>query len=95
MPYRIGITTNPEERRVYWQNRTPGFSDWQILETFRSKAAAREYQTEFALRHRCEEAPLDVDFLGREKELVTEHEHWWYVYYFGYETEETNQILNK
>jgi hypothetical protein len=95
MPYKIGITTNPEERRVYWQNRTTGFTNWQILEIFRSKAAAKEYETEYALRHGCEEAPGDLDFLGREKESVTDHEYWWYVYCFGYETEKTNHMLSR
>jgi hypothetical protein len=95
MPYKIGITTNPEERRAYWQNRTTGFTNWQILEIFRSKAAAKEYETEYALRHACEAAPSDLDFLGREKELATEHEYWWYVYYFGYEMEKPNHMLSR
>jgi len=86
MPCKIEITTNPEARRVYWQNQAKGFTNWQMLEIFRSKAAAKEYETAYALRHGCE-APLgDSDVPVTAKESATEHE-WWYVYHFDYETE--------
>jgi len=86
MPCKVGITTNPEARRAYWQTRAAGFTNWQILEMFRSKAAAKEYATAYALRHKCEAVPGDLDFLDREKDLATEHEYWWYVYHFDYTT---------
>jgi hypothetical protein len=84
MPCRIGMTTNPEAGQAYWQNQAIGFTNWEILEIFRSKAAAKEYETYYALRHGCE-ASLGASgspILGREP--ATEHE-WWYVYHFDYE----------
>lgn len=86
MPCKVGITTNPEARRVYWQNQATGFANWEILNIFRSKAAAEEYETAYALRHGCEAAPVDSDALGKAKESATEYE-WWYVYHFDYAKE--------
>ena len=86
MPCRIGITTNAEARRIFWQNQATGFANWQILEIFRSQAAAKEYETQYALRHGCEAALGDSDVLGMEREPTTEQE-WWYVYHFDYTTE--------
>jgi hypothetical protein len=86
MPCKIGITTNPESRRVSWQEQTEGFANWQILEVFRSKAAAKEYQTAYALRHGCEMELGDSDELRLAKEPTTEEE-WWYVYHFDYTAE--------
>ncbi|NWF77826.1 MAG: hypothetical protein HXY36_04455 [Chloroflexi bacterium] len=83
MPCRIGITTDPEGRREYWQKQAAGFDNWQILEIFRSRAAAKEYQTEYALRHGCEAALGDLDAPVTARELATEHD-WWYVYHFDY-----------
>jgi hypothetical protein len=80
MPCKIGITTNPEVRRIYWQNQTTGFANWQILEVFRSKAAAKEYETAYSFRHGCEEAP------GTAKESATVYD-WWHVCHFDYTTE--------
>ena len=86
MPCKIGITTNQEASRVYWQNQAIGFTNWQILNIFRSKAAAREYETAYALRHGCKAAlgTSESPIIGREPK--TEHE-WWYIYHFDYETE--------
>jgi hypothetical protein len=84
MPCKVGITTDPEAGEAYWQSQTIGFTNWQILEIFRSKAAAKEYETHYALRHGCE-APLgapDSPIIGRKP--ATEYE-WWYVYHFDYE----------
>jgi len=83
MPCRIGITTDPEGRQAYWQVHAPGFANWQILEIFRSKAAAKEYQTGYALRHGCEAALGEPDAPVTARELATEHD-WWYVYHFDY-----------
>lgn len=29
MPCRVGITTNPEQRKRYWESRVIGFRNWQ------------------------------------------------------------------
>jgi len=86
MPCRIGITTNPEVKQAYWQNQATGFMNWQILNIFRSKAAAKEYETAYAFRHKCEVTPSASEALSITKELMTEYK-WWYVYHFDYETE--------
>jgi len=88
MPCRIGMTTNPEAKQAYWQNQTTGFTNWEILEIFRSKTAAKEFETAYALRHGCETELGDSDVPVTEKESATEHD-WWYVYHFDYETEIT------
>jgi hypothetical protein len=85
MACKIGITTNPEARRVYWQNQAMGFTNWQILEMFRSKAAAKEYETAYALRNGCEVELEDSDAPVIARESATEHD-WWYVYHFDYTT---------
>jgi hypothetical protein len=84
MPCKIGITTNPEAKQVYWQNQTTGFANWQILEIFRSKTAAKEFETAYALRHGCEAELGDSDVPVTAREAATEHD-WWYVYHFDYE----------
>jgi len=86
MPCKIGITTNPEAGQVYWHDRVTEFTNWEILEIFRSKAAAKEYETAYALRHNCEEALGDSDSPSIGREPLTEYE-WWYVYHFDYATE--------
>lgn len=86
MPCRIGITTNPEAKQEYWQDHVIGFSNWQILNIFRSKAAAKEYETQYALRDGCEAALGDSDEPRTAKESATEYD-WWYVYHFDYATE--------
>lgn len=83
MPCKIGITTNPERRRVYWQNRAEGFANWQILEIFRSKAAAKEYEAAYALRHGCETDLDDSDPPRTSREPKIQHD-WWHVYHFDY-----------
>jgi len=87
MACRIGITTDPEGRRSYWQNQAPGFANWEILEVFRSKPAAKEYETQYALRHGCHGALSDLDPPVTAKERQPEHE-WWYVYHFDYAQKE-------
>ncbi len=83
MPCRIGITADPEARRVYWQNQVAGFANWEILETFRSRTAAKEFETAYALRHRCEASLGDADMPVTAREAATEHD-WWYVYHFDF-----------
>jgi len=86
MPCKVGITTNPESRRVYCENQAMGFTNWQILEVFRSKTAAKEYETAYALRHGCEADLGGSDVPITSREPTTEHD-WWYVYHFDYEME--------
>jgi len=42
MPCRVGMTTKPEDKRAHLQNQVEGFANWQIVNSFRSRAAAKE-----------------------------------------------------
>jgi len=73
MPCRVGITTDPDTRRAYWQNQVVGFRNWQILNRFRSKAEAQGYETRYARRHGCQAYAGGPDAPGT-----------WYAYRFDY-----------
>ena len=73
MPCRVGITTDPEARRAFWQSRVVGFTNWRILKTFRSRIAAQQYETEYASRYGCRAAPGGAHAPGP-----------WYIYRFDY-----------
>ena len=72
MACRVGITTNPEERKRYWQTQHPRLSKWQILGTYSTKAAAQEQENKEASKRGCTSSPG-----GSGPSLAT-----WYVYYF-------------
>lgn len=75
MPCRVGMTTDPEERKAYWKSKVEGFKNWQILKTFtnKEKEQAQKYETDYATKHGCEAAPGGPDAPGA-----------WYVYRFDY-----------
>jgi len=73
MPCRVGITTDPDTRRAYWQNQVVGFTNWRILKSFRRRAEAQEYETQYAKRYGCQASPGGADAPGT-----------WYVYRFDY-----------
>ena len=73
MPCRVGITTDPDTRRAYWQNQVTGFTNWRILKSFRHRAEAQEYETQYAEKYGCQAAPGGADAPGP-----------WYVYRFDY-----------
>ena len=83
MPCRIGITTKPEESRAYWQHRVAGFANWEIVNSFKSERAAKEYETQFALRDGCEAALGGGGAPPSADEARTDY-NWWYVYHFSY-----------
>jgi len=73
MPCRVGITTDLDARRAYWQNQVVGFVNWRILSRFRSKEEAQEYETRYARRHGCRAFAGGPDTPGI-----------WHVYRFDY-----------
>lgn len=73
MPCRVGITTEPDVRRAYWQNQVVGFTNWRILSRFRSKAEAQAYETRYARRYGCQASAGGADAPGT-----------WCVYRFDY-----------
>ena len=81
MPCRVGMTTRPEDRRTHWQTRVIGFENWQILNSFRSEAAAKEYGTAYAIRNGCESSLDDPEPPSSRRDYEERYD-WWYVYYF-------------
>ncbi len=77
MGCRIGMTTNLEQRKAYWESQYSSLTDWQILEgPFSSKEIAQRKETELANKHNCDAHPGgdDPDFSSAK----------WYVYGFNF-----------
>jgi len=77
MGCRIGMTTNLEQRKTYWEGQYPTLKDWQVLAgPLSSKAEAQKKETELAKKYGCESHPGgdDPDYPGAK----------WYVYGFNY-----------
>ena len=73
MPCRVGITTDPNARRAYWQTQIIGLTNWRILGSYRSRLQAQQYETQYAARYGCQAAPGGAGARGP-----------WYVYRFNY-----------
>jgi len=73
MPCRVGMTTDPTTRQAYWQNQVVGFTNWRILKSFRLRADAQEYETQYAAKYGCQASQGGPDAPGT-----------WYVYRFDY-----------
>jgi len=54
MPCRVGITTNPTQRRTYWESQVVGLTNWRILATYRTKAEAQAHETRHASTYGCQ-----------------------------------------
>ena len=74
MACRIGITTDPQERKRFWQRQHRFVRNWQIISTHRTKTAAQRQERALAARYGCVSHPG-----GAGPERAT-----WYVYYFEY-----------
>lgn len=73
MACRVGITTDPEERRAHWASQFPNtFRNWQIVGVYSSKSQAQARETELAHAWGCESHPGGG---GPESAI-------WHVYYF-------------
>ena len=53
MACRVGMTTNPGERKRFWEGKHPNLYNWEILGRYSSKSAAQAAETSFANRHGC------------------------------------------
>ena len=58
MACRVGITTDPEERKRRWQRQHPNLYNWEILGTHSTKAAAQAHENRAARASRCVSAPV-------------------------------------
>ena len=74
MACRVGMTTNPEERKQYWKSRHRNFRRWTILSTHYTKSAAQKAERAAAERYGCESHAG-----GTGRKTTT-----WYVYRFYY-----------
>ena len=74
MSCRVGMTTDVEERKRYWQSQEPNLKNWKILGTYNTKRAAQKAEKQFAQRYGCDAHPG-----GGGGQYAT-----WYVYKFNY-----------
>ena len=75
MPCRVGITTNPKERKQYWESQCAGFRYWTCTGPY-SRKRAQEKETQMAKTHGCHAHP------GGAK--PDDGSVSWYVYHFTY-----------
>jgi len=77
MGCRIGITTDLEARKTYWESVYRNVRDWQVLAGPLSRAQAQAEETRSAANYGCEAHPggNDPDFPGSK----------WYVYGFNHD----------
>lgn len=50
---RVGMTTDLEQRKAYWESRVVGLTNWQRLATFSTYDGALDYETKYARLHGC------------------------------------------
>lgn len=74
MACRIGITTNPAERKRYWQSVYPSMTNWHIITKRTTKTSAQTQETQLAKKHGCQ---AHQGGYGPERAI-------WYVYGFNY-----------
>jgi len=73
MPCRVGITTNPDERKAYWESQVVGLKNWSIIGQYSSKSQAQEHENRYARNTGCKAHAGGPDTRGT-----------WYVYRFDY-----------
>jgi hypothetical protein len=73
MPCRVGITTDPNTRKTYWESHVIGFKNWRIVTKFKSKEKAQAYEKWYASRYNCRAHAGGPDTPGT-----------WHVYRFDY-----------
>ena len=57
MPCRIGITTNIDSRRNYWDARVQGMRNFQVISSHNSRSAAQAAENRKAASHGCISSP--------------------------------------
>ena len=53
MACRVGMTTNPGERKRHWEGECPTLRNWTILGRYSTKSEAQQAETMFAQQHGC------------------------------------------
>ena len=56
MPCRVGTTTDPEERKEYWESQVEGFKDstWDEYGPYSSREDAQSKENELIQAYGCE-----------------------------------------
>ena len=75
MACRIGITTDTEERKRYWQSQCRGFRNWRVIKCGLTKSEAQAMETQLAKAHGCDAHPGGPDSGRRD----------WCVYVFDHD----------
>ncbi len=73
MPCRVGITTDPQKRKLQWERRVVGLTNWKLLGKYHGKENARQKGAEYAATAGCNAHSGGPDIRGP-----------WYVYRFDY-----------
>jgi len=73
MPCRVGITTDLEGRRAYWERRVVGLTGWRVLGTYPTHQEAQAHEDRYARQSGCQAWPGGPDAPGA-----------WHVYRFDY-----------
>lgn len=73
MPCRVGITTNPDERKTHWQSKVVGFKNWRIIGRYQSRQRAQDHENRYARQNGCKAHAGGSDAPGT-----------WHVYRFDY-----------
>ena len=73
MPCRVGITTDADVRRSFWENQVIGLTNWRILGKYMNREKAQQHETQYALTSGCHAHAGGADATGP-----------WHVYRFDY-----------
>ena len=73
MPCRVGITTNTQGRKEYWEGQVVGLTGWRILANYKSRDEAQRHETRYAGTSGCQASPGGAPAAGT-----------WSVYRFDY-----------
>ena len=53
MACRIGMTTNPGERKRHWEGEYPALCNWMILGRYKTRSEALQAEITLAQQHGC------------------------------------------
>ncbi len=73
MPCRVGMTTDPETRRTYWESQVVGLTNWRILGKYSRREEAQQHESQYASKYGCRAHAGGADATAP-----------WYVYRFDY-----------
>ena len=54
MSCRVGITTDIETRKAYWERECPNMTNWKVLSQGLDRAVAQSMEDSISLAHGCD-----------------------------------------